>query len=939
MPNAKLQPVASPVDPFISAPGIAGPVQTQFDFQALRGLSQSLDSALNTAAEIERKRIERETLPANESLLEKLTKDQFRVLDAADPETSAGLKQLQSLGVKDADNPYAIAQLRKAAGVYQVQSAGYASFMRDTQWQEQAAQQVLYNHASPGDVVKARSDEFVKSLGGMTSEYAKVAAANYMAAENLKVVEEIGVAKDKKFQEDNARSALTALQPVVSSVIRQWEGNDSPEYRAATASAFQAYVAQQSKLLGSSEKAEVLVTQAIETAALQLARDEGEAANHLMDALEDAIGTPTMLPKLEDIRHKVSREIDSSTSQGELSKARASLASKLDDAFLQSGVKGAAATKDWFMGPEGQKIVNEVAKTFGIPDPSVLGDIRGDKITKWANFGNRTESDPETVAEAIKQAETSPESFATWLQAISPDKLVPEDRMRYSSYAAQNAQQDRFSPEVREARGKSFAASVIKFSPIADSEEAAPLLDELQRIHDEAYDESLGQDPGKKNTRSAGLKAKQAMYASEAWKNLTKIQEETSFAAYSQTPDYKSSVADYFTQMQTVALQDAADEAALSGGKGKVRSDILNNWSGVFKTGYNSFMREKYEQLASDPEIKAMSSANRKVEINQRMAAFAPIALQAAKGLAPAPKGSTVQTGQPLFNQAETLDRLGGVEEFPIGETMARAYVGSAFGNAYTAHLSRTQSSIDYFNKGQGAEFLDSLRGSSISNPGRLALAARLGPDKFAPRNLNEAGEVAAGVVALNIPNAAVAKQLYQAEIIKFGLTPKELARGIDNFGVPLSEIYGEPGGAPWYTNVPLRQIALYDSRDDLLKAVEDMKADPENSELAKVFRKLFLDPEKDADKFVQWQSPLISARTDEYGDYPTNNARYGHANEKGIYTRPGSTIPTGYIPNDLKARSEILRNARKMDTTIQPTDPTWLKTLKQRVIDLSGDQ
>ena len=895
MPNAKLQPVATPVDPFISAPGISGPVQTQFDFQALRGLSQSLDSALNTAAEIERKRIERETIPANESLLEKLTKDQVLVLDTADPETSAGLKQLQSLGVKDADNGYAIAQLRKAAGVYQVQSAGYANFMRDTQWQTQAAQQVLYNHANAQDVVKARADEFIKSLPPMTSEYAKVAAANYMAAENLKVIEEIGVAKDKVFQEDTARSALTALQPVVDSVVQQWAGNDNPEYRAIVSRTYKAYLEQQTKILGSPERAEVLVTQAIETSALQLARDEGEAAQHLMDYLEESIGTPTMLPKLEDIRNKVDREIRSSRERGDESKARSSATFALNKALSQNPVRGSEQLREWIFMGEGRQILEQAAKANGVPIDQ-LADVQEGVYRFWAGQQEGSKSDQNVVQAIQKMARRGHVDEAeAFLNTMGLDKVTTQDRPALYALIDREKQRGSNSPEARQEMQAGFEAQVGDQGKLYP--EAATAVNSGRLVYNQAYKKHLDENPD--DFTGADIAGTQAFQASPQFKQLETLREQSTIQFFKSSQGYRDTyqlvneikAADKAQVVKSAATPEDVDLTGHALTWMKIEANVDRSVDGLF------------QKLSADPEVQKLPAAERNYLISSKIKQAMPDFIEAARGNLPAQVPDKQVLAVTTDTQLQTFENLGDLANFHSekDKIVQESFAGTS-GDAFSLAVGMDDGNVDWFASGDLRGYAQAQAYPLAKDALELALSARI-VDGFQPANEAQAGRNAAGIIAQRIQSTQSAKSLLKLRLITRGLMPEEIIAGRTKAGVPLGEVFSD-GKKPWYSGFPLQQVAIYHSPAELDKEVQAMEENPEKSKLAQVLRALRIDPEesKAVNKFVEWQTKLANLRSSAEAD-------------------------------GAESRQTSLRDLAHRSVTIDQKDPPWLKKRKQEWI------
>lgn len=901
----KLQPIAAPTDPFISAPGIVGPVQTQFDFNSLRGLSQSLDSALNNAAEIERKRVERESIPANESLLEKLSKDQYRVLDTADPTTTEGLKQLQSLGIKDADNGYAIASLRKAAGVYQVQQAGYAEYMRDSQWVSQAAQEVLYNNVSAQDAVRARSQEFIKNLGGMTSEYAKVAAANYISLENTKVVSEVLAQKDKRFQEDTARATLTALQPVVDSVVQQWAGNDSPEYRAATTAAFKGYVEQQTKLLGSAERAETVVTQAIETAALQLARSDGDAAHHALDGIEDAIGTPTMLPKLEDIRNKVDREIRSSMDRGDKERARSKATFALNEALAKTPVRGAEALRDWLWKGEGRQILDQVARETGV-EPYLLAETQEGVYRFWASQQDAAQSDPEAITELQKMARSGNVDQAEALLATyGLDKVTYRDRPSLYSLFNSERQRGSNSPEAKQEMQAGYQSSVEALGKLPG--EASPLANSARQEYEQAYKSHLDQHPN--DYTGASLAASKAMYASPQWAEIKSLREQGTLRYFKSTPDFKDAW-QMVNNLKVAAKAQLVEDAKLSDGPPDLEQ-YERNWARI-EANVERDVDALHKSLSEDESIKSLpTQADRIYAISSRIKQEIPNLIDKARGNLPNLTPEKPVLAVTTDTQLQNFETLGDISKFvPDKEKIVKNSAANDGwgGDAYSLAVGMDDETISSFAQGGVGGYGRLLSYPLAKDALELALSARL-VDGNIPANADAAGKNAAGIIALKLQSSETAKGLLKMRLVARGLMPEEIIAGKTRAGVSLQDVFSD-GRKPWYTAFPLQQVAIYHSTQELDEAVKLMKEDPQKSQLAQVLLALRIDPEdsKAVNKFVEWQTKLANQRV---------GAEYGYELGAG----------------SVEERQAKMREASRRQITIEPTDLPWLKKRKQEWI------
>ena len=919
MANVQLQPVASPVDTFV-VPGVRGPVQTNWDFESLRGLSRTLDDALTQDAAIERRRIDSQVIPDNENRLATLSKDQLAVLNSADPLTKENLKALKDAGIQAADNPYALTMLRKSAAVFRIRQADYEGYLRDPQWFRQVAQVALHDPKQADSMLQQRRAQFLKdSVGPITSEFAKAAAATEFAMQETQFRKDLGRAREQLFDAEMERSTLTAVQPFVDATVREWAGDHDPALKDGTKAGFESFMAQQKSLLGP-DRAEGVAARAIQNSLLALARTDGEAALHALDGLREAIGSSTMDPRLDEIESSVDREIRSLKTRGgeDAPKARAAASYRIDQALAKSGQLGTGELQDWLWKGEGQQIIEQVAKEYGIPVEQ-MGDIQHDKFRSWNAQDHAAQSNDAIVNDIVRTAYSGDLELArTKLLRAKPNEVTWRDRANLHNILESESKKGANSPDAKNERNEGFRSIAESFGQLPP--EASLELKDLQRTYERAFNDYLNKTPD--DFGGADMAARGAAFSSSQFKSLQDLRNQSKFSYLRSTPEYTNAVGGFLADLEKADLQQKL--SGLDDPKTFDQTDHKIAWAAV-SSEVDARMAAEYKTISQDPEVANLpTQADRNIEILRRLKGALPRVLREARGLAEGtpvtPKTLTITSEAQLQNQKT----LGSLENFPLRDIDRSARLTELAGTGvYARHAGYDSEYVSAMTKGSMDAFKFILSGwkLDLSSPGAT------GPHRYTKDTMGTTMEIAYSAhimdgpvrrptekrpgffyatIADQIPGEEAARNLLRMRLTVRGVLPEEIISGQTKFGVPLSKIFGD-GSRPWFTSFPLQQIPLYATADEVRQAVSELKEDPENSKLAQVMKALRISPEA-VRKVEEWQVELASRRVGEDFGYEWS---YGSVED----------------------RKKALQALRTLKDSVDDKDPEWVKSRKQAAI------
>lgn len=909
MTSLTLQPVASPVDTFVQ-PGVPGPAVTNFDFSALRGLSQTLDQVAND--ENQRKIAEAQRQAAEDTpRLERLAKAQWEVLNSKDPLTAEQMKTLRDAGIQSVDNPWAIQLLQKASGVEQVRQADLYGYLRDPAWFGEVARVAAMSPGYADQMVQKRLDDFNKRLGPIGNENAKLSAAVAISQEVDQFKKEMVRARAQQFDIQQERAAAMALQPAMDLGVSLYTGQEpDPELEQKFRYGLAIFRDQQKSTMDPA-KADRVFAQALENSLLNLAKQkDGVAAMHVMDSVRDALkDDPNILPMLDQVEAHVERATRERTISDErkITQARSTLENRLvKAAYAKDPSMTPRELADWIYKGEGLQVLEQVSKEF----PGISEDLLGEgQQSAYAFISRMSQSDNDAQVLAVVQAtrDGNP-SEAEALLGVS-DGISMSTRLNLMDRIDAKKKEPSVSSEAKQARGVGSQALLTSLGNLPDS--TANTQSELVDVYNSAFTEFLNQPGNGEKYDQAKAAARAAAQSSQAFARLQQVSSLNTFSGLQKSPDYRP-VEQMFAQLRADSLQTAMSEGKADGAFDAL--GFAEDWANI-ESRADQEIRGFYSDLKNSPEIQGLPTVEQQnSEIASRIKAFVPEAIRRAKGISQQKAPSLAALPQTSETQLSNFSKQKPQPVKPIVNEGKFTDIG------YRHTLDVASKAVNLTISSSGTEAFDQLNAIGPDNPFRndgknswsmgltLALESYLvdGVTSGSVQKRSDWDTTSSEWAIGSISNREEALANYRTLILTRGLTMQEVASGRTNGGVPLQDVFGS-ASTPWFVNFPITQVPMFSSAEDVDNAVAAMKELGPSSNLAKAMKALRLDPEdsKAIDAFANWQKKLADSRA-------------------------GADAWFGSVKNRSNAVSKLMQEVPKINSS----DPEWLKRAKQRRID-----
>lgn len=910
MTSLTLQPVASPVDTFVQ-PGVPGPKVTNFDFGALRGLSQTLDQVAND--ENQRKIAEAQRQAAEDTpRLERLAKAQWEVLNSKDPLTAEQMKTLRDAGIQSVDNPWAIQLLQKASGVEQVRQADLYGYLRDPAWFGEVARVAAMSPGYADQMVQKRLDDFNKKLGAIGNENAKLSAAVAISQEVDQFKKEMVRARAQQFDIQQERAAAMALQPAMDLGVSLYTGQEpDPELEQKFRYGLAIFRDQQKSTMDPA-KADRVFAQALENSLLNLAKQkDGAAAMHVMDSVRDALkDDPNILPMLDQVEAHVERATRerSVSDEREITKARSTLENRLvKAAYAKDPSMTPRELADWIYKGEGLQVLEQVSKEF----PGISEDLLGEgQQSAYAFISRMSQSDNDAQVLAVVQAtrDGNP-SEAEALLGVS-DGISMSTRLNLMDRIDAKKKEPSVSSEAKQARGVGSQALLTSLGNLPDS--TANTQSELVDVYNSAFTEFLNQPGNGEKYDQAKAAARAAAQSSQAFARLQQVSSLNTFSGLQKSPDYRP-VEQMFAQLRADSLQTAMSEGKADGAFDAL--GFAEDWANI-ESRADQEIRGFYSDLKNSPEIQGLPTVEQQnSEIASRIKAFVPEAIRRAKGISQQKAPSLAALPKTSKDQVARFEATQKVQVqpslTPAGQNNP-AYLGILTSMARAVNLTSASAGTDAFYElyalGPENKKVDDTASWTLGMG--LALEAHIVDNlsasaASAPSANPNIGSLPA-YIARSVGSRKEALENYKTFILARGLSMRELANGRTDGGVDLQEVFGTQS-SPWFVNIPIKHIPVFGTKEDVDAAVMAMGETGPASGLYRAMKSLRLDPEdsKAVDAFTTWQKKLIEDRSGA-------DAWLGSADK----------------------RAKEIRKLMQEVPKIRSDDPEWVKRAKQRRID-----
>lgn len=903
--KARLNPVASPTDPFVQ-PGVVGPVQTNLDFGALNRFSGALQD-LSRLQERDERRREREMQRRAPELvvgINKLVQDgtisrkeiSFLYSDVPEDEVQAGIKVLLDHGIPFEDTPQGRLFMREGMARRSLHDAGYENHMQDPEFWGQFTNLMASEPERAEQLYRDRQAAFMETNGFQNlPTFAQMPFASETAEVDASVREkaqqEARVIRGQQQVLNLANDTSSFMQKVVDA--SQMKHADYHVTKAADG------LRQHVEVLKMGKKpAEVfkMLQEAIKPQVLKLAAEDGVDIGNVLDTLEETFPDAAM----EEYFRKLGEEADrvDRRKRADSRENFPAAAGELTGRILEHVASNDIRIDEFFNLQDGGALqfVEQVSGTTGVDRYRLLAELG--TIERQVRAQQVTQSDPADL-DLIKNkiAEGDSESARVLINSLP---ISGEDKLDLSARVVQMEELNARSNETKKNR------DIAVKSIIADFQDLPPGTNSLQATlkaeGDQLWDSYWAENP-EGSVTAAQRFVSQEIKKSGTFENLRGLQQRLTPEYWSGAPLDKmlaTQVRFLDRELQgRLSAADPTDEGA--------KSELMATY-GARERALKSAARSHIREIMDLPEWPSSGTEDQQrhfleEQLGQR-------------------EGRILQAARTGSDQATTKDRrtlgmqrLRNFAEVPLNPADAPSVTGRTdlnwngwFNTNYEISSSATQNLLQAAWSGGELNWRTlSKNADSMKLTEVIASAKILGSTRGIDRDLLLDSEQGRTLHAFTSPQDAADR--LRGHIFLRGLTPKEVLDGQTRYGVSLSDIFGRGPEKNWVADFPLNKVALYPSLEELTEASAKMEEDIEKSELARLMRALKFDPEdkQQVEGFISLQKNIITRLG---GD------RSGTSHGGGRFP----SVPTG--SNALRRLREPLK-VRKGDTR-------WVKTLKE---------
>ena len=857
----RLTPSAAPVDPFVR-PGVPGPKTSVANFEALAQLS----GTLRQFASAQDERQFQAAQQIGPEVAKAVPRTLFPVLNGGDEVTAGHLQDLDKAGIHGIDNPYAIMALRQATAVQQVRDAGINSWFSDPKWFDPTIRTAVDNPEAAEAAKQERISQFVEKLPPM-GEVAKAAAQQ----EVLRHVERFEAARDKAklqvFSELKDREVATFLGTAFESFRERILGTKDPEQRKAGlewgANWAQQYI-KDSKLTIGEAAAEESFVRALEPTLMAVVREDSDFALHFLDGIRDSWDTPSpdLHTKFDQLATKVERAIEQHQAAGtrNLESSMRIAKSRIDRIVAETTDPQPEAywRERLFKGDLNQVILDTFAENG--TNPELAGDLRTMLVERVRENTHAARSDQVELEKIMRMIHAGKvEEADTYLDTLTGATITTQDRRALYEDMERQRGRGAHSERAKSARSSSFGAVVRPLGNLAD--EATELVSQIEFAHNAAFNEVIDADPLAFEKAQAAGRA--AVVSSPIFKQIEELQVAGTFEFLQDTTEYQRDIASPIAASAKIEWEQLV--AASQEGEPPSNESFLNKRA-IYDSNVNRYMEARHAQLKE--EYKNLPASQRNRKILNTMRSEVGRALEYAKGLSDA--AQQAQAGKEFFaapaaatsdTQISRMTKMGPLSLVNVPELAVPSTVddGILWDGPYTSSMLLMRDQL-----------LRLQTGGSLDQPGmdravfdmELAISAMM-KDGVSPMTAGEAGDNRLGDLIRAAPRSSDAQRnVMYTVLLNRGLLPQEIVDGKTRFDVDLQAVFGSKG-RNWAENLPLQQIALFESEAAVQEARKELKVSPEGF-LSLMFRRLGIDPtdDKATGQVFDWQLKLVKGRT-----------------------------------------------------------------------------
>ncbi|MCB9178963.1 MAG: hypothetical protein H6590_06035 [Flavobacteriales bacterium] len=869
----RLTPVAQPTDPFVQ-PGVArpGPALGGFNFDALRGLSQTLDSYMQgverRTAQLQESQKEQAAQLAEENaaaITNAPEKSRLAVLNLDAKDNKATIEAFNAAGLKGADNPYAVLAAIKTAAVAQYRSLDYPGRLASAEFAQKNASTLFYKgpEAADAEVSQVR-EEVLKGLD-LNSHYAREAILASMTIDEQAYRKDRLARRNGIYEQEREKTMAYAVdQPVDAALSAVFDETNGTAF-SDSVEGLRAVFNQEVALTGDRNRAIDTMQRQLESALMDRVGSEGDQVVHAADMIQEQLNMPELSLWFSKLRINLQGQADRKESQDEkgLSKARATAHTQISSILAGLAKDGNLTWKqanEFIYQGQGNDIIRKVAEDTGVGFDQIA-TIREELLRTWGKT-DRTENDDDLQSQTLLLLAQDKLPEARQLILGSNGRLSPPvlgDLISRLQSAEQRASSDTGVNSVANRNFSSFWNGLGQLPPEAQRYEG-----QIQAAYRQAFKAAIDENPN--DLAAADIAGQTAALATSQMAEVKTAQTQMSPLVVVNDSSFQSTVVAPALRMMDARMESAA----IAAGRQNPTDAELRRRNQV-ETRFRQRLEQEAAALATDPEIlKIPTQTGRNVAIRSKLQAKAVDLLDQVEGLNPQTE-KTLNTAQ--LNSATRLEHYEAVRITP-SEVALMTPAGTDKGyftftnGAFTdtnEYINSYLTSLIATPEGSSISGLDGYRGRAmmlLAGPDLvLAMSARVLKGFPYPRTRAEAGDSKVGDLVLGAGSYTDALNTLRGIHTAIGLTPQEVINGKTRAGVPLETLFGRADGTPWTDLISPKDIPFFPT----LKATEaaQEKIQDETSEPYRLMVALGLDPTdtKTVNTFFEWQISLQKRR------------------------------------------------------------------------------